>query len=189
MSINKKLLAIYAIFEISLLISSAFLGKAWFYSSQVAFFASLLILLATFRSYKMRVNSRVEHERMIMSDDEYDEEEDSEWGENFTDRTDDGRLIVKKHKKSDNNESEEVELELSPKEILQKERAAIKNLPKFRNLQTAFVPFRLIAYSVLVVGFLALNRQGNLDIVGFLLALGIMPMGAFIYGVIGYGDK
>ena len=51
------------------------------------------------------------------------------------------------------------------------------------NYFTAFVPFRLIAYAVLVVGFLALKRQDNLDIAAFLIALAAMPAGALIYGV------
>ena len=51
------------------------------------------------------------------------------------------------------------------------------------NFFTAFVPFRLIAYAVLVVGFLALKRHGNLDIAAFLIALAAMPAGALIYGV------
>ena len=51
------------------------------------------------------------------------------------------------------------------------------------NYFTAFVPFRLIAYAVLVVGFLALKRHGNLDIAAFLIALAAMPAGALIYGV------
>ena len=51
------------------------------------------------------------------------------------------------------------------------------------NYFTAFVPFRLIAYAVLVVGFLALKRHSNLDIAAFLIALAVMPAGALIYGV------
>ena len=51
------------------------------------------------------------------------------------------------------------------------------------NFFTAFVPFRLIAYAVLVVGFLALKRHSNLDIAAFLIALAVMPAGALIYGV------
>lgn len=185
MSVARRLLAIYGIFEILLLISSFFMDKSWFYSTQVAFFGSLLILFATFKSYQRRVLSRVENEKFILDDDYYDEDEGSEWGENFTEYTDDGKKILKKGEKAE----EILEQELDPKEILKKEKEAMKNMPKFANLHTALVPFRLIAYAVLVLGFLALNRHGNLNIIGFLIALGIMPIGALVYGVMSRADK
>ena len=45
---NFKLLAVYGAFETLLLLGSAVFGRAWFYSSQVAFAGSLLVLAATF---------------------------------------------------------------------------------------------------------------------------------------------
>ena len=54
---NFKLIAVYGAFEALLLLSSAVFGRAWFYSSQVAFAGSLLVLAATFRAYKKRVRT------------------------------------------------------------------------------------------------------------------------------------
>ena len=176
MSIDKKLLAIYGVFEISLLVSSVFFGKEWFYSSHVAFFSSLLILFATFKSYKKRVLSKIEDEKLNLEDEEDD------WGENF--HTNKGI----KTDLNDENFKDEAGSELSAKEILKQEKAAIRNMPKFANLQTAFVPFRLMAYAVLVIGFLFLNRHENLNIIAFLSALGIMPIGALIYGAMSKDD-
>ena len=73
---NFKLLAVYGAFETLLLLSSAVFGRAWFYSSQVAFWSSLLVLAATFRAYKKRVQNGVR---------DYDasaEDDIDEWGEN-----------------------------------------------------------------------------------------------------------
>ena len=71
---NFKLLAVYGAFEALLLLGSAAFGRAWLYSSQVAFAGSLLVLAATFRAYKKRVENGVR---------DYDasaEDDIDEWG-------------------------------------------------------------------------------------------------------------
>lgn len=246
---NFKLIAVYGAFEALLLLGSAVFGRAWFYSSQVAFAGSLLVLAATFRAYKKRIENGVR---------DYDasaEDDIDEWGENheeFPDRPaeakfdghDPHRKNTKRLDASNldglakidaefdqaaglnlNGENERVKFDAATE---QNEAAQGKfdeqnlsgasqiggsnlsaanesNLSKSnqnsetkpskkqnfaRNLKqnspnyfTAFVPFRLIAYAVLVVGFLALKRQDNLDVAAFLIALAAMPAGALIYGV------
>ena len=312
---NFRLLAVYGAFEALLLLSSAFFGRAWFYSSQTAFFGSLLVLAATFRAYKKRVENGV-RDYDASKDDDIDE-----WGENHEEFPDcpqsakfDGynphrenaepsdASNLSAYAKTDAEFSLAVELNLKDKnervkfdenlteqakgENLSKQakfdaadssnlsernralkfekqnlnenggdktvkfiqtsgqgrnervkfdkakdqnevaqdkfdelnlndanqgdqsnlsQASESNLnessadgetkpPKKQNFAqnlkqnspnffTAFVPFRLIAYAVLVVGFLALKRHGNLDIAAFLIALAVMPAGALIYGV------
>ena len=312
---NFRLLAVYGAFEALLLLSSAFFGRAWFYSSQTAFFGSLLVLAATFRAYKKRVENGV-RDYDASKDDDMDE-----WGENheeFPDRPQsvkfdgydphrenaepsdasnlsayakrdaeleraaelnlndenervkfDGNLTeqakgenlskqakfdaadgsnlsernralkfekqnlnenggdktvkfiqtsgqgrnerVKFDKAKDQNEVAQDKFdELNLNDANQGDQsnlsqASESNLnessadgetkpPKKQNFAqnlkqnspnffTAFVPFRLIAYAVLVVGFLALKRHSNLDIAAFLIALAVMPAGALIYGV------
>ena len=246
---NFKLLAVYGAFEALLLLGSAAFGRAWFYSSQVAFAGSLLVLAATFRAYKKRVQNGVR---------DYDasaEDDIDEWGENheeFPDRPgeakfdghdphrEDAKCLDASNLdgsvKADAKFDQAAELNLSGENVLVKfdaatgqnkaaqgkfdeqnlndagqsggsnlSRANESNLNESnqnsetkpskkqnfaRNLKqnspnyfTAFVPFRLIAYAVLVVGFLALKRQDNLDIAAFLIALAAMPAGALIYGV------
>ena len=237
---NFKLIAVYGAFEALLLLGSAVFGRAWFYSSQVAFAGSLLVLAATFRAYKKRVENGVR---------DYDasaEDDIDEWGENHEEIPDrpaeakfDGhdphcenakRLDVSNLDglaKTDAEFDQAVELNLNGENELVKFDAATEqneaaqgkfdeqnlngasqnsesNLSKSskdsetkpskkqnfaQNLKqnspnyfTAFVPFRLIAYAVLVVGFLALKRQDNLDIAAFLIALAAMPAASFIYG-------
>jgi hypothetical protein len=247
--VNLKLLAVYGAFEALLLLGSAAFGRAWFYSSQVAFAGSLLVLAATFRAYKKRVENGV-RDYDASADDDIDE-----WGENheeFPDRLGDAKFDwhdphredarrldasnLDGSVKTDTEFDQAVELNLKDENeqvkfdaaTEQKEAAQGKfdehnlngagqnngsnfsqtsesNLSKSskdseakppkkqifaQNLKqnspnyfTAFVPFRLIAYAVLVVGFLALKRHGNLDIAAFLIALAAMPAGALIYGV------
>lgn len=225
---NFKLLAVYGAFETLLLLSSAVFGRAWFYSSQVAFAGSLLVLAATFRAYKKRVENGV-RDYDASADDDIDE-----WGENheeFPDRPaeakfdghDPRRQDAKRLDASNLEDYAKTDAQLNLKD--ENERAKFdeqnlsdagqsggsnlspaneSNLSKSnqssevkpskkqnfaRNLRqnspnffTAFVPFRLIAYAVLVVGFLTLKRHGNLDIAAFLIALAAMPAASFIYG-------
>nr|WP_314563632.1 potassium transporter TrkA [uncultured Campylobacter sp.] len=226
---NFKLLAVYGAFEALLLLGSAVFGRAWFYSSQVAFAGSLLVLAATFRAYKRRVENGVR---------DYDasaEDDIDEWGENheeFPDRPAEakfdghdphpedakrldasnldgsvkadaklnlkdenkrikfdeqnlndasqiGRSNLSRANETNLNESNQ-NSETKPSKKQNFARNLKQNSP---NYFTAFVPFRLIAYAVLVVGFLALKRHGNLDVAAFLIALAAMPAGALIYGV------
>lgn len=224
---NFKLIAVYGAFETLLLLSSAVFGRAWFYSSQVAFGGSLLVLAATFRAYKKRVENGV-RDYDAFADDDIDE-----WGENheeFPDRPAEAKFYGHDPHREDAKRLDALNLEDYAKTDAEFDQAAELNLNrenervKFddpnlsgadqnsesnlsksnqnsetkpskkqnfaRNLKqnspnyfTAFVPFRLIAYAVLVVGFLALKRQDNLDIAAFLIALAAMPAGALIYGV------
>lgn len=226
---NFKLLAVYGAFEALLLLGSAVFGRAWFYSSQVAFAGSLLVLAATFRAYKKRVENGVR---------DYDasaEDYIDEWGENheeFPDRPAEAKFDeydphCENAKRLDasnldgsvkadaelnlNGENERVKfdeqnlngasqnsgsnLSQTNESNLSESSAGSEAKPSKKqnfaqnlkqnspNYFTAFVPFRLIAYAVLVVGFLALKRHGNLDIAAFLIALAAMPAGALIYGV------
>lgn len=214
---NFKLLAVYGAFEALLLLSSAVFGRAWFYSSQVAFAGSLLVLAATFRAYKKRVENGV-RDYDASADDDIDE-----WGENheeFLDCPEEAKFDeydphCEDTKRLDglnlNDENERVKfddpnsngvdqnsgsnLSAASKSNLSESNQDSEAKPSkkqnfARNLKqnspnyfTAFVPFRLIAYAVLVVGFLALKRHDSLDVTAFLIALAAMPAGALIYGV------
>nr|WP_314180104.1 potassium transporter TrkA [uncultured Campylobacter sp.] len=187
---NFKLIAVYGAFEALLLLGSAVFGRAWLYSSQVAFAGSLLVLAATFKAYKKRVENGV-RDYDVSADDDIDE-----WGENHEEFPDSpaeakfdeqnlndagqiGQLNLSRANESNLNESNQ-NSETKPSKKQNFAHNLKQNSP---NYFTAFVPFRLIAYAVLVVGFLALKRQGNLDIAAFLIALAAMPAGALIYGV------
>lgn len=173
---NFKLLAVYGAFEALLLLSSAVFGRAWFYSSQVAFGGSLLVLAATFRAYKKRVQNGV-RDYDASADDDIDE-----WGENHEEFPN-VLLRASESKRGDepkfSGENDVLKPKNTKRNLAENLRDLKKNLPNFF---TAFVPFRLIAYAVLVVGFLALKRQDNLDIAAFLIALAAMPAASFIYG-------
>lgn len=78
----------------------------------------------------------------------------------------------------DEENDENITLE-SEKARLKAKKTKLKDL----HLGTAFVPFRLLAYLVLVVSFLLLKRYEILNIAGFLVGLSAMPLGALTFGV------
>lgn len=158
----KKVAFVYLCFWLILLVVGSFISLKFLLSSQVAFFASLLILAASFRAYKRRVETRVENGRdeilaMQNIDDEWDEEEQGtkEAGvQNFSLKDEKARL--------------------------KKQKLGLKDM----NLTAAVVPYRLLAYAVLFLGFLMLDRKEALDIAGFLIGLAPMPLGALVFGFV-----
>ncbi|QKF60971.1 hypothetical protein [Campylobacter curvus] len=158
----KRVALVYLCFWLILLVAGSFISLKFLLSSQVAFFASLLILAASFRAYKKRVETRVENGRdeilaMQNIDDEWDEEEQGikEAGvQNFSLKDEKARL--------------------------KKQKLGLKDM----NLTAAVMPYRLLAYAVLFLGFLMLDRKGALDIAGFLIGLAPMPLGALVFGFV-----
>lgn len=158
----KRVALVYLCFWLILLVAGSFISLKFLLSSQVAFFASLLILAASFRAYKRRVETRVENGRdeilaMQNIDDEWDEEEQG----------------IKEAKAQNFSLKDE-------KARLKKQKLGLKDM----NLTAAVMPYRLLAYAVLFLGFLMLDRKGALDIAGFLIGLAPMPLGALVFGFV-----
>ncbi len=71
---------------------------------------------------------------------------------------------------------EDVDLDGDDKDI-------IKKTKKLTNpLKSAFYPLRLFSYFVLALCFLWLNRQGYLQIMPFLIGLGVLPVVSLLLG-------
>lgn len=90
-------------------------------------------------------------------------------------------------KKLKDRQDDEIEDEKNDENItLESEKARLKSKKiRLKNLHigTAFVPFRLFAYLVLVICFLLLKRYEILNIAGFLVGLAAMPLGALVFGM------
>ena len=158
----KRVALVYLCFWLILLVAGSFISLKFLLSSQVAFFASLLILAASFRADKRCVETRVENGRdeilaMQNIDDEWDEEEQG----------------IKEAKAQNFSLKDE-------KARLKKQKLGLKDM----NLTAAVMPYRLLAYAVLFLGFLMLDRKGALDIAGFLIGLAPMPLGALVFGFV-----
>ena len=136
-----------------------FISNQFFISSQISFFASLIILTASFFAYKNRINSRLENARdEILAKIEEEDEEDDE--------------ILPQ------NEAKEFSLK-DEKARLKKQKFSFKD----KSFVAAFMPYRLVAYAILFLGFIFLKNENLLNVPGFLVGLAPMPIGAFVFGI------
>ncbi|WP_234402459.1 hypothetical protein [Campylobacter concisus] len=154
-----RLFICYFALWLALSMVGKFISNQFFISSQISFFASLIILTASFFAYKNRINSRLENARDEILAMQKEEDEDEE----------------------DENLTEE------PKEFSLKDEKARLKKQKFsfkdKSFVAAFMPYRLVAYAILFLGFIFLKNENLLNVPGFLVGLAPMPIGAFIFGI------
>ena len=154
-----RLLICYFALWLALSAVGKFISNQFFISSQISFFASLVILTASFFAYKNRINSRLENAREeILAKIEEEDEEDEE--------------ILPQ------NEAKEFSLK-EEKARLKKQKFSFKD----KSFLAAFMPYRLVAYAILFFGFIFLKNENLLNVSGFLVGLTPMPIGAFIFGL------
>ncbi|MCT7528691.1 hypothetical protein N5T79_05990 [Aliarcobacter cryaerophilus] len=152
-------LSLYAIF---------FENTIWLLNLQIAFFASLLVTLASFLSYKKNIQNRLENldKNHISSSEERDK----------IDEIDDPFDLYSEYK-------EVPESELTPekiKEIIDEEKSRVKqNVVKNTLFSvTGFLSiYRIFGYGFLIFGFFALNNNKILIPLAFIIGLSIVPIG------------
>ncbi len=153
-----RLLICYFALWLALSVVGKFISNQFFISSQISFFASLIILTASFFAYKNRINSRLENARdEILAKIEEEDEEDE---------------ILPQ------NEAKELSLK-DEKVRLKKQKFSFKD----KSFAAAFMPYRLVSYAILFFGFIFLKNENLLNASGFLVGLAPMPIGAFVFGL------
>lgn len=154
-----RLFICYFALWLALSVVGKFISNQFFISSQISFFASLIILTASFFAYKNRINSRLENAKdEILAKIEEEDEEDDE-------------ILPQKEAKEFSLKDE--------KARLKKQKFSFKD----RSFVAAFMPYRLVAYAILFLGFIFLRSENLLNVAGFLVGLAPMPIGAFIFGI------
>ena len=154
-----RLFICYFALWLALSVVGKFISNQFFISSQISFFASLIILTASFFAYKNRINSRLENARDEILAMQKEEDEDEE------------EILPQREPKEFSLKDE--------KERLKKQKFSFKD----RSFAAAFMPYRLVAYAILFLGFLFLKNENLLNVSGFLVGLAPMPIGAFIFGI------
>lgn len=138
----------------------------WLLNTQVAFISSLIISIATFLSYRRNVSKRLEN---IDYDANLSDDRDK------IDEIDDPFDLYSEKEINEQTEftSEEI------KEIIKDEKSKIKQ----NSLKNTFLSapsfisvYRIIGYLVLVLGFFALNNNGVLHTVSYLVGLFVVPL-------------
>lgn len=154
-----KIIKILFIVNIVLIILEFFIfDMKYIFPLEIGFISSSLIILASLKSYKTMVNTRIEY-NIITLDDDRDE----------LDKLEDPYDLY-----SDDNILEE---EKDLVEVVKEERAKLKSgrsiLQVIKDTKPAISFLRLGAYIVLILGFFYLNRHNLLHIPTYIIALGI----------------
>jgi len=134
----------------------------WLLNFELAFISSIFIILGSFHGYKRMINKRLEvgegmnDEIMEKLEDPYNlyDDEKNEALEIEQDPEVDLASVVKEEKKR-----------------LKQDKQTIKKTVK--STPGIFSPLRFIPYAVLVLSFIALNNNHVLDVVAFLVGLGV----------------
>ena len=140
----------------------------WLLSSQVAFFSSLFITIASFLSYKRNIENRLLNLDLTQNNDGIDRDK--------IDEIDDPYDLYTEYK-------EIPESELTPekiKEIINDEKSKVKRNSLKNTLFSAsgFLSiYRVFGYIILIFGFFALNNNKILIPIAFIIGLGIVPLG------------
>jgi len=145
------------IVDLFVVIGLFFYDIKYLINSQVAFFTSFLIYIATFLSYKKNILQNVQNQ--ITQPDRIDKIEDPY------------------------DLYSEDELEINSKEDFKKLKNALKQ-NSFKNLKKSifsfFSIFRLSSYMVFILAFFILLRNQLLDIFSYIFGLFIAPIGLLL---------
>ncbi len=167
---KSKISFVYLGAYIFLILLSIFMGGLWLINTQVAFICSMIIIFASFLSYKGMIEKRLENGEIG---------EDRE----LLDTIDDKYGLYE-------SEDEIKEKELSKEEFVKlykeerKKSGGIKqtfsNL--FKSGRGVFNPFRLISYVLLCVAMLFLIRNELFSAIPFLVGIGAVPISSIVLG-------
>lgn len=156
---RKKIIIVLVVVDLLLFIfSRLFFDMKVLYSMQIGYITSTMVMIASIFSYRRMVNGRIE-QNLITLDDERDTIDQLEDPYDLYSQT-----------PMDENQT----LAQTINEEKQKMKAARRSL--YQTLQDskgALSIYRLIGYGFLILGFFFLNRHGLLDIVSYIIALGI----------------
>lgn len=134
----------------------------WLLNFELAFISSVFIILGSFHGYKSMINKRLDvgegmnDEMMDKLEDPYDlyDEDKSKSLETDQVNQEDLSAVVKEEKKR-----------------LKQDKKTLKKTLK--SSPGIFSPLRVIPYAVLIMSFIGLNNNHVLDVVAFLVGLGV----------------
>ena len=172
MKINSEIIKFAKVFFILDLCLISFVlifeSNLWLLSSQVAFFSSLFITIASFFSYKRNIENRLSNLDLTQDDEGVDRDK--------IDEIDDPYDLYTEYK-------EIPESELTPekiKEIINDEKSKVKSNSLKNTIFSAsgFLSiYRVLGYMILIFGFFALNNNKIFVPIAFIIGLGVVPIG------------
>jgi len=150
---TSRLLRFYLLGDIFVILLSLLQGGDWLLNTQMAFICSLLITLASFRSYHTFVERRVD--AGLIPNDKFDKYYDDD--------------------KEDDDEANENE---APRVAKVGFKQSFQNLAL--SYKSALSLYRIVSYGVLFLAVLFLIRHDNLDAIAFFVGLSVVPLSSFL---------
>lgn len=138
-------------------------------NTQVAALSAGLVGIGSFLGYRQAIERQVENLEGEVADDR-----------DMLDKIDDTYELF------DDEAINEAELSNEEvKQIFAEEKAKVKQKSSIKNVilsyRGIFSPFRLFAYGFLIFGFFWLEGNGNLQVVPYLIGLGILPVTSILF--------
>jgi len=161
-----RLLLVQLVFVIFVLVSGYWY---WLLNFELAFFASIFIIMGSFSGYKRLVQRRL----------------DSGEGEEsiYLDKIEDPYELYDEDEKKEEKPVEELDLRQVVKEEKQRLKANKQTFKKtIKSAPGLFSPWRFLPYIFLVLSFIALNNNHILDLSGFLIGLAFGIAAAVLIG-------
>lgn len=153
MTTTSRLVRFYLFGDGLVVLLSLFQGGDWLLNTQMAFVCSLLITLASFRSYHTFVTRRVD--AGLIPDDKFDK-------------------FYEDDKEEDDDEQESV----APSVTKVGFKQSFQNLAL--SYKSALSLYRILSYGVLFLAVLFLIRHDTLDAVAFFVGLSVVPLSSFL---------
>ena len=148
-----------------------FQNKLWLLNTQVAFFSSLFITIASFISYKKNIQNRISN--LDLSQTFKNEDRDK------IDEIDDPYDLYTEYEEIPENELTAEKI----KEIINDEKSKVKRNSVKNTIFSAsgFLSiYRIFGYVILIFGFFVLNNNKIFMPIAFIIGLGIVPFGVLI---------
>jgi len=156
MKINMRIVNALLIIDIGIIIFCMLAGdRSWLISSQVGYFSSLLVVVASLFSYKNMVKSSVDNSIIIADNDKILEEIEDPHG------------LYDDEDYTKNIQENDVKEEDEPK------RAVGESL---KHSKASLSIYRLGAYAILIFGFMILSSEHILHLPSYLFGIFIAPI-------------
>ena len=155
-----KISYIYLLGDIVVIITSLLFGGYWLLNTQVAFVCSMLITFASFYGYKKSIQKGVQNSNGEEFREPYDELEDP------YNLFEDENIDDKKEQKKNNGVF----------------KYTIKGFAS--GIGGALNPIRLLAYGILILSFLYLNKYGLFNAFAFFAGLSVVPIMSMFSSVV-----
>ncbi len=170
MVMKSKISSVFFGAYLFLVVLSLFMGGLWLINTQVAFICSMIIILASFFSYKGMIEKRLE--RGEIGDDR-----------ELLDTIDDKYGLYDSDEEIKDKELSKEEFAKLYKEQRAKNRGMKQTFTNlFKSGRGLFNPIRLLSYALLCVAILFLIRHELFSAIPFLVGVGAVPLASIAIG-------